>query len=267
MTSLGSGSSGNAFLVRSGNQTLMIDCGIGVRRMARVLAIHGLAIGSVDAVLLSHEHSDHVRELPRFVAAGTPVLCTRGTAAAARVPASQWTPVSSRAPRSLGDIEIAAIPVSHDAAEPCGFLVRTRAGCVTILTDLGRASGPAREAITESDLVILEANHDEAVLRRGPYPLHLQRRILSDSGHLSNTACAELLASALRGVRTLPDVWLAHLSETNNRPLLAVKTVEQRLAQGGFRPVIQALPRREASAEWQPGTRVAAEIQLTLGFK
>jgi phosphoribosyl 1,2-cyclic phosphodiesterase len=96
---------------------------------------------------------------------------------------------------------------------------------VTILTDLGRPSPAAIEAIAESDLVVLEANHDEALLRRGPYPVHLQRRILSDTGHLSNTDCAELLASALRGPRRLPSVWLAHLSQTNNRPQLARQTV------------------------------------------
>ena len=115
-----------------------------------------------------------------------------------------------------------------------------------MLTDLGCPSSAATEAIAESRLVVLEANHDEAMLRRGPYPQRLQRRILSDSGHLSNAGCADLLARAIRGSTQPPTVWLAHLSETNNRPHLAKQTVQRRLAQVGLRLDLQALPRRKA---------------------
>jgi hypothetical protein len=111
-------------------------------------------------------------------------------------------------------------------------------------------------------LVVLEANHDEATLRRGPYPARLQRRILSDSGHLSNTGCAELLGSALRGSSRTPSVWLAHLSETNNRPQLAKQTVQRRLAQAGLRLDLQTLPRQEINETWRPDTAKAGTVQL-----
>lgn len=264
VTSLGSGSSGNALLIRTDAATILVDCGVGVRRLTPALRSYRVGISDVDVVLVSHEHSDHIRELPRFVAAGTPIVSTRGTASASSTPAGAWTASPPMRPIHVGHAEIVPVPVSHDAAEPCGFLVRTAAGAITVLTDLGRASGAAAEAIAESHLVVLEANHDEALLRRGPYPLHLQRRILSDAGHLSNVACAELLATALRYSRTLPTIWLAHLSETNNRPNLARQTVARRLAACGLTLDIQILPRRSVSETWSPGSARQSVAQLML---
>lgn len=264
--SLGSGSSGNALLIRTTHAAILVDCGVGVRRMARELSTHGLTIRDLDALLISHEHSDHVRELHRFDMSQTPVVCTRGTARATGITPRHWHVPDQAQPTVVQDMEIIAIPVSHDASEPCGFLIRTPAGTVTVLTDLGVASGHAAEAIEESHLVVLEANHDEAMLRRGPYPVHLQRRILSRSGHLSNVDSAELLATGLRKSAHLPAVWLAHLSETNNRPKLALTAVEQRLRRAGISLDVQALPRREAGPTWQPGQSRSAKIQLTLDF-
>ncbi len=262
--SLGSGSNGNAVLVRAGSATLLVDCGVGVRRIATTLASYGMTIHDVDALLLSHEHSDHIRELPRFSAIGTPILCTRGTARAAGVLPQSWHEIRTGLSAWICGIEIHSIPVSHDASEPCGFLIRTPSGSLTVLTDLGRGSPAAIDAIAESRLVVLEANHDEAMLRRGPYPAHLQRRILSDSGHLSNTACAQLLADALRNSSNLPTVWLAHLSEANNRPLLARNTVADRVARIGMRLDIQTLPRREVGPVWSAGSMSKGQMQLML---
>lgn len=264
VTSLGSGSSGNALLIRADTATLLVDCGVGVRRLTPALQALGLEIPDVDAVLISHEHGDHIRELPRFVAAGKPVISTRGTSLASRIPSGPWTASPPARPIAIGDIEIIPLPVSHDAAEPCGFLIGAASGTVTVLTDLGSSSGAAAEAIAESHLVVIEANHDEAMLRRGPYPLHLQRRILASTGHLSNTDCGDLLATALRNSRSLPTVWLAHLSETNNRPHLARQTVARRLAACGLALDIQTLPRRGVSETWRPGPARQGVAQLAL---
>ena len=135
---------------------------------------------------------------------------------------------------------------------------------ICVFTDLGSVSGAVGEAIAASDLVVLEANHDEQMLRRGPYPVHLQRRILADTGHLSNTTSADLLAHALRTSRLSPTIWLAHLSETNNKPRLAVTTVTKRLAQSGLRLEVDALPRREAGPTWRSDAPHPAQRQLTL---
>jgi phosphoribosyl 1,2-cyclic phosphodiesterase len=204
--------------------------------------------------------------LPRFIAQHTPVLSSRGSARATNLPAKFWQETRPERSIQLADVEITAIPVRHDAADPCGFLIRTAGGSVTVLTDLGCPSPRAVEAIKESRLVVLEANHDEAMLRRGPYPAHLQRRILSDSGHLSNASCAELLAQALQGSSRTPTVWLAHLSETNNRPQLAIQAVERRLSQVGARLDLHALPRRQTNGTWSPDTAKPGVAQLSLNL-
>ena len=263
VTSLGSGSAGNSLLVRTAGAVLLVDCGVGVRRLLRALDAVGLTMADVDALLISHEHSDHIRELPRFVMQGTVILSTRGSARAANVPKHLWEETRADHPVRLADVEVVAIPVCHDAAEPCGFLIRSGEGSVTVVTDLGCASPAATEAIAESRLVVLEANHDEAMLRRGPYPERLQRRILSDSGHLSNAGCADLLARAIRGSTQPPTVWLAHLSETNNRPQLAKQTVQRRLTQVGLRLDVRALPRREINETWSPDTAKPGVAQLS----
>ena len=264
VTSLGSGSSGNALLVCTSRAVVLVDCGVGVRRLQRALDAAGLSISNVDALLVSHEHSDHIRELPRFVTQGTAVLSTRGTARAAGVPTHLWEETRAGRPVRIADVEVTAIPVCHDAVDPCGFLIRSDAGSVTVVTDLGCPSPAVAEAIGESRLVVLEANHDEGMLRRGPYPEHLRRRILSDSGHLSNSGCADLLVRAVHRSLQPPTVWLAHLSETNNRPHLAKQTVQRRLAQAGMTLDLHALPRRDISQTWRPDPAVPGAVQLSL---
>ena len=146
------------------------------------------------------------------------------------------------------------------------FRISSNDGVVTVLTDLGSVSGGVMEAVGTADLVVIEANHDEGMLKRGPYPRHLQRRILSEVGHLSNHAAAELLTLALNQSSRVPEIWLAHLSETNNRPSLAVRTVNERLQSIGIRARISALPQREASATWAPNESPKAPRQLTFGI-
>jgi phosphoribosyl 1,2-cyclic phosphodiesterase len=266
VTSLGSGSCGNALLVRTADAAVLIDCGVSVRRMTRALAAKGLDLSAIDALLLSHEHSDHISELGRFVSRGTTILSTKGTAAAARVLIRAEDTLRPLRPVTVAGIDVIPIPVSHDAAEPCGFLLRSTAGSIAMMTDLGAASSAAADAISEADLVVLEANHDVGLLRRGPYPQHLQRRILSELGHLSNDDCAALLLSGLRGSRRPPTVWLAHLSETNNRPHLAAQTVRRQLSLAGIQVDIHALPRRDISQTWRAGDARHGVAQLSLGL-
>jgi phosphoribosyl 1,2-cyclic phosphodiesterase len=264
VTSLGSGSSGNALLIRTPTATLLVDCGVTIRRLTAGLASRGLTLADVDVVLVSHEHVDHTRELSRLMSLGATAICTRGTAIASQTPRTRCQEVAPRRPVRFAGIEIRAIPVSHDAAEPCGFFVQASAGSLVVATDLGQPGPELIEAVAAADLVVLEANHDERLLRRGPYPAYLQRRILSDAGHLSNDACAGALQTALGPSRRLPTVWLAHLSQTNNRPSLATQTVERRLVQVGIRLDLHALPRREVGPTWNSETRRVGVAQLPL---
>ena len=264
VTSLGSGSSGNALLVQTSSTTLLVDCGIGVRKMTNALATSGKRLQDVDAVLLSHEHIDHNRETARLQRAGATIISTQGTATASNLDRELSLSLVHGRSVSFRGMDITGIQVAHDAAEPCGFLIRTGAATICVFTDLGSVSGAVGEAITEANLVVLEANHDEQMLRRGPYPVHLQRRILADTGHLSNATSAELLANALRSSRLSPTIWLAHLSESNNKPRLAVSTVTKRLAQGGLQLEVDALPRRETGPTWRSDAPHKARRQLTL---
>jgi phosphoribosyl 1,2-cyclic phosphodiesterase len=264
VTSLGSGSSGNALLVQTASATILVDCGVGVRKLTTALAANGKRLADIDAVLLTHEHIDHNRETGRLQRAGATIISTHGTATSSDLDPSLCLPLTHERSVSFRGLEITGIQVTHDAADPCGFLIRADAATICVFTDLGCVSGAIGEAIAEANLVVLEANHDVQMLRRGPYPAHLQRRILSDTGHLSNDTTADLLAKALRTSRLSPTIWLAHLSETNNRPRLAVTTVTKRLAKAGLQLDIDALPRREAGPTWRSDAPRQVQRQLTL---
>jgi phosphoribosyl 1,2-cyclic phosphodiesterase len=265
--SLGSGSSGNALLIESEAALVAVDCGLGPRGLGTGLAAMGRSISDLAAVLLTHEHSDHASGLGKVLAAGVPIVCTAGTARAAGVPPSLLFEATGGREIAVAGMAVTPLTVSHDAAEPTGFRIVTAAGVATVLTDLGRPDEALCAAIAESDLVVLEANHDVDMLRAGPYPAYLKRRVLSDSGHLSNADCAELLTAAFALRSKQRTVWLAHLSQTNNRPALAVRTVEQRLAQANLAASLAALPRRGFGPRWSPETVQVAAIQMAMpGF-
>jgi phosphoribosyl 1,2-cyclic phosphodiesterase len=262
--SLGSGSSGNALLVESEDCLIAVDCGIGARELVSGLRAAGRTLAELDAVLLTHEHTDHIRALPPVIAGKVPVLATAGTARAARLPMAAWEPVRAGAPVSIKWLEVTPLAVSHDAAEPCGYFVRCGACAIAVFTDLGSPHESLHPYLAASDLVVLEANHDEHLLRRGPYPAHLKRRVLSDVGHLSNVDCGSLLAAALPLDGRTRTVWLAHLSTTNNRPELARTTVRHALAAHGVDAEVVSLPRYRQDVVWTPAMASRRPVQLGL---
>ncbi len=216
---LASGSKGNAIYVESRDSRLLIDAGLSAREITQRLAVIGVDPDDLDAVLVTHEHHDHCR--------GLGPLARRH-----RLPVFLH-PEARRALPGLGridhhrefdagdswifrDLEIASFPLTHDAAAPVGFTVQSKAGKVGIATDLGIATRLVADRLRDCRVLVLESNHDEELLRDGPYPWHLKQRIRSNHGHLSNVATAELLDGLLWD--GLEAVFLAHLSETNNRP-------------------------------------------------
>ena len=263
VVSFGSGSSGNAFLVRTAVGALLVDCGVGIRSIVAGLRAQGIGLRDLDAVLVTHEHGDHVRSLPQVLRAGVPILATHGTQSAARIPAAASVRIVAGTTFHAAGLAVVPLTVSHDAAEPCGFLLERQGIGVLVVTDLGQADDGLVEPIRRSALVVLEANHDEAMLRAGPYPAHLKRRVLSHRGHLSNADCGLTLAESLRGAPERRTVWLAHLSETNNRPELARRTVEQHLARVGSGAVVAPLPRR-SSVRWCSAERPSPTAQLSM---
>lgn len=262
--SLGSGSSGNAFVVTTESDTLLIDCGIGIRALAKSLRERGIAMSEVSAICITHEHSDHIRTLPKVVNANMALYSTDGTARRSGIPKEQHERAITEAPVRIAGVTIWPLPVAHDAMEPCGFMVELPGGsCITMLTDLGSWHDSLKEYVRASDLIILEANHDEEMLRLGPYPTYLKRRVASDVGHLSNRHCGLALGEALQGTTHRPQIWLAHLSEHNNRPDLAEETVRAVLGDHDLDLVVTALPRRAASEIWTPGPRTGTPSSFT----
>lgn len=266
--SFGSGSSGNALLVETASAALLVDCGLSAATINRGLKQSGRSIADLAAVVVTHEHVDHVRGLQRLLKDRVPLLSSPGTHRALDVGAHGYRPIKLGDAESLDcGITVRALGVSHDAAEPCGYCIDAEGVRITVVTDLGTADRGLIEWIGSSDLVVLEANHDETMLMNGPYPAHLKRRVLSAKGHLSNHDCGQLLRQSLAGSKQVRTIWLAHLSETNNRPDLAVATVTTALKGVRAAHRIQALPRHGSQIVWHSnepvGTR-ARPHQLSL---
>jgi phosphoribosyl 1,2-cyclic phosphodiesterase len=219
--SLGSGSKGNALLVEAGATRVLVDCGFGPREAARRLARLAVAPESIAAVLVTHEHADHVGGVAACAARfGWAIHASHGTAAAARPLAD--APVrrfDSHTAFAIGDIEVHPYPVPHDAREPTQFVFSDGARSLGVLTDAGCITPHILAMLTECAGLVLECNHDAEMLARGRYPPPLKRRIAGEYGHLDNQAAAGLLRAI--GGAGLAHVVAAHLSEENNTPELA----------------------------------------------
>lgn len=229
--SLASGSSGNAFLVWSANGALLIDAGLPARTLERHLRQHDVAPNHLAAIVVSHEHHDHAQGAgPLARRYGVPIVCTAGTADALRESIAGVEVRRLHADGiTVGDVELWSFPLPHDAAEPCGILLRHAACSVGFALDLGHAPSHVATALREADLIVLEANHDREKLLAAPYPWSTKHRIMSERGHLSNLQAAQLL-SVIAGDGRPRDVWLAHLSEkANDHPAGVVRRVRNYL--------------------------------------
>lgn len=257
---LGSGSSGNCAVVRCGRTVVLVDAGLSLRETKRRLAVRGVALEDVAAVLLTHEHSDHVHGAGALARkAGLPVYATEGTAAAAGFPGPLFADVRTvRGGRDLvlGDLHVRVTSTPHDGVESVCYVFADAAGRrAGIATDLGHLARPVLDALGGCDVLGLEANHDEDLLRSGPYPPALKRRILSDVGHLSNEAAAEGLKS-LVGPRTRA-VTALHVSRHNNTYPLAERVFREALEAIGSSASL-AVARHDVPTEWNTVTQEAA---------
>ena len=264
--SLGSGSSGNALLITAGSAVVLVDCGVAPRALETGLRAAGHRLVDVSVVLLTHEHVDHSRSVPRLQGAGARVVATPGTAETAGIRRDLVDHISLGAALEVGGMTVTALPVCHDAAEPCGYLMERKGVRIAVLTDLGCEDDALLEPLRSADLVVLEANHDTPMLRGGPYPLHLKRRVLSRSGHLSNDQCADLLSAAFASAPRPRTVWLAHLSVTNTRPELARRTVARALARHDAVHPIVPLPRYGSGPTWRAGEHQPTAFQLPMSL-
>lgn len=232
---LASGSTGNAACIEMGDQAVLVDAGISARRIKAGLDSVGVAVENVAAVLVTHEHSDHVKglatltkkyRLPVYARSAVhSTLCARGLVAPQ---CCQELPEVF----NLGSLQIESFSISHDAVDPVGFNFYDRQHKCSYVTDVGYVTDRVRNYMADADMVVFEANHDVDLLETGKYPWHLKRRILSTQGHLSNVDCGCNLSRLVKKQHT--DVLLAHLSQENNRPDIAATTVGNILESNGY---------------------------------
>lgn len=255
IVSLASGSSGNCTLLVSEQARLLIDAGISRRQiLQRVEKVLGL-LPRIDAILLTHEHTDHTSSVGQTARAlKCPIYASEGTAPLIEPLLSRGEKLLAFKPGEafqIRDLAIMPFRIPHDAAEPCGFVLEEDSlfqginARIALATDLGTVTEEVRDRLLECDLVMLEANHDLEMLLTGSYPEDLKQRILSDVGHLSNDAAAQTFRYLAERGRLRTAV-LMHLSKNNNRPTLALETVQGHL--NGTEVAVAIAPRDRMSA-------------------
>jgi phosphoribosyl 1,2-cyclic phosphodiesterase len=232
---LASGSSGNAALLATENTRILLDAGLSMKELGRRMAAVGEDLGRLDAILITHEHTDHVAGLPvlaRNQDIGATIYMTRLAA-----PAIDWggsvprlEPFQAGASFRIGDIDVQSFTVPHDAIDPVGFCFQAQGVRIGVVTDLGHIPENVRFHLRRTDLLLLESNHDLDMLKVGPYPWAVKQRVMSRVGHLSNLGMSEYLTEDLDS--SASNLVLGHLSEHNNHPeivrLIANEALEQR---------------------------------------
>jgi len=236
---LGSGSRGNSILVSAGTTRILVDAGFSARSLAQRLGALGVLPEEIHAIVITHDHSDHTRGAGVFARRhGTRVYLTDPTLEACRKLFRGTEDLRSyRAGRAfpLGSVDVEPFLTAHDARDPVAVSVthRETGFKLGVATDLGRPTAQVRHALAGSDVLVLEANHDPALLHQGPYPPSVRNRIASSHGHLSNEAAARLAVELFHP--RLAAVVLAHLSAECNRPDLAAAVVGRALRDAGFK--------------------------------
>jgi phosphoribosyl 1,2-cyclic phosphodiesterase len=265
---LGSGSRGNAVVVESGGSRLMIDVGFGPRVLRKRLAAAGMEPESIEACVITHEHSDHIRGAARAAWRWQwPLFVTNGTYVNSRL-AMLGTPAAMVRPGttiSFTHMDVTTFRTPHDAEEPIGVVVTDRetGTRAAVCTDIGHASYVVRKMVRDVDILVLESNHDDVMLANGPYPISVQRRIASRVGHLSNRECAQLVRDSVSP--RLRQVVLAHVSESNNTPSLAFETVRRALRTTRYRGELTPALQDGVVGPFMVSTPKHA-VQLSLGI-
>ena len=241
--SFGSSSSGNCYFLSTASDALIIDVGVGLRGLRKHCKDYGVQLSSVRRVLITHDHADHIKSVGSFsYDYKVPVYATKKVhhgidhnyCITRKVADEMKMELVPNEQVQLGDFLVKPVPVPHDASENMGYEIQADGITFVLLTDVGNITDAIRESISHAQYLVIEANHDVEMLKNGPYPAYLKKRIVGGYGHLSNALCGMALAENMS--EQLKHVWLCHLSEENNHPELARKTVEAILRDHGIIP-------------------------------
>lgn len=237
--SLGSGSSGNCYYLGNTDHGILIDAGVGIRRITKTLREFGVSMDKIRGVLITHDHADHIKTAGCL---GTkhnlPIYATQGVHYG--IARSKYTHTELNGSRriikqeetfNIGSFDITPFEVLHDSIENVGYHIQFEDQHFVLATDIGQITPKIREYVQKANHLVIEANYDDYMLANGHYPTHLKQRICNGMGHLSNHLSAQFLKSIYSD--NLKNIWLCHLSQDNNRPDIAYKTVAEALVEAG----------------------------------
>ncbi len=236
---LASGSSGNCYFLQSPQATILIDAGIGSRIIKKRLKEVGHSLDEIQSVLVTHDHADHIKALghlgekmhiPIYATEKCHAGINRSYCTTQKLKTSVHI-IEKDCTFEIGDMRITPFEVPHDASDNVGYKIELGDKIFCLATDIGSITKTIASNVSQAQYLVIEANYDEDMLDRGPYPAHLKHRIKSGRGHLSNNKCAKLLNEYSNPL--LKHIWLCHLSQDNNHPMLAEKTIERGLIEAG----------------------------------
>lgn len=239
--SFGSGSSGNCYFLYTETEGLLIDAGIGIRSLKKYFTDYGLTDKTINGILVTHDHADHIKAvgavssdwfLPVYATQPVHRGITQNYCVRKKVKPGYERTITYHETFCIGAFEVTPFPVPHDSSDNVGYIIRHDGNTFCIITDAGAITPEIEHAIKEADYLVLESNYEYERLMAGPYPQYLKERIVSGRGHLSNIQCGKAIAE--NATAKLKHVWLAHLSEENNHPELARKTIEHMLRNYGI---------------------------------
>ena len=239
--SFGSGSSGNCYYLGNDEGAVLIDAGISIRKLKRYMKEHGLTFSSIKGILITHDHADHVKavghvsnefNLPVYTTELVHKGIGRTNHAKKKLDGKNVIVIEKETEFSVSGFNITAFTIPHDSMDNVGYCIKCGDKTFTIMTDVGRPTDTVKAYIGKTNYLVLESNYDKEMLVNGKYPKILQDRIMSGTGHLSNQQTADTLAECFH--KDLRNVWLCHLSEENNHPELARKTIEFHLRSYGI---------------------------------
>ena len=232
---IASSSKGNSYIIKSDKTTLLLDMGVAGLRTEKVFRHLNLKLKAIDGILITHEHGDHIKGCNRIlnIAEECKLYCSKGTLDGMKpkvkpIPEERIEIIGGGQTFMVGDIEVTAFDISHDANEPLAYSFKKNGKKISVVTDTGVVTEQIALAIEDSDLLVIESNHEVNILLYGRYPYKIKRRILSDYGHLSNEAAGKCILDFVKNLKEqkVPHVMLAHLSQENNTPQQAYLTIK-----------------------------------------
>lgn len=239
--SLYSGSSGNSIFVAADNAKILIDAGLAGKKIDEALKHIGEEPSNIDGIFITHEHIDHIKgvgvlsrkyDIPIYANDSTWAVMEKNIG---KIKEHNIRIMDRRSSIAINDLEIKSFNIPHDAIAPVGYTIRANGKTASVVTDFGVFTEEIRDNIIDSNIILLESNHDVNMLKMGPYPYNLKLRVLGENGHLSNEDCGAAIVSLLKA-NEKKHIMLGHLSGTNNHPDLAYQTVKDVLSLNGIKP-------------------------------